>query len=86
MMKMKKVLAAVMICVLMLSGCGGEKMIGPRSEDAWKRWEEHQKALKAAKAEADAIFASDPLLERVEHAALRKRVESMLRDESITLN
>ena len=42
--------------------------------------------LKAAKAEADAIFASDPLLERAEHAALRKRVESMLRDESITLN
>ena len=42
--------------------------------------------LRAAKAEADAIFASDPLLERAEHAALRKRVESMLRDESITLN
>ena len=33
--------------------------------------------LKAAKAEADAIFASDPLLERAEHAALRKRVESI---------
>jgi ATP-dependent DNA helicase RecG len=42
--------------------------------------------LKAAKAEADAIFASDPLLERAEHTALRKRVESMMRDESITLN
>lgn len=45
-MKTNKVLAAVLICVMMLSGCGGEKMIGPRSEDAWKRWEEHQKALK----------------------------------------
>ena len=46
-MKMNRVLAAVMICALMLSGCGGgEKMIGPRSEDAWKRWEEQQKALK----------------------------------------
>ena len=33
--------------------------------------------LKSAKAEADAIFASDPLLERAEHAALRKRVESI---------
>ena len=49
-------LAAVMICALMLSGCGGEKMIGPRSEDAWKRWEEHQKELKETWGETE-IYA-----------------------------
>ena len=54
---MKKiVLTAVMICALMLSGCGGEKMIGPRSEDAWKRWEEHQKELKETWGETE-IYA-----------------------------
>ena len=56
-MKMNRVLAAVMICALMLSGCGGgEKMIGPRSEDAWKRWEEQQKALKETWGETE-IYA-----------------------------
>ena len=56
-MKMNRVLATVMICVLMLSGCGGgEKMIGPRSEDAWKRWEEQQKALKETWGETE-IYA-----------------------------
>ena len=55
-MKMNKVLAAVMISVMMLSGCGGEKMIGPRSEDAWKRWEEQQKALKETWGETE-IYA-----------------------------
>ena len=55
-MKMKRVLATVMICALMLSGCGGEKMIGPRSEDAWKRWEEHQKELKETWGETE-IYA-----------------------------
>ena len=51
-------MTAVLICfVLILSGCGGgEKMIGPRTEDAWKRWEEQQKVLKETWGETE-IYA-----------------------------
>ena len=51
-------MTAVLICfILMLSGCGGgEKMIGPRTEDAWKRWEEQQKVLKETWGETE-IYA-----------------------------
>ena len=42
--------AIVLLCSLLLSGCifggtGGSNMIGPRTEDAWKKWEEQQKVL-----------------------------------------
>ena len=49
---------AVLICfILIFSGCGGgEKMIGPRTEDAWKRWEEQQKILKETWGETE-IYA-----------------------------
>ena len=40
------------LCILLLTsaaaflaGCGGEKMIGPRTENAWKQYEEDQKTL-----------------------------------------
>ena len=51
-------MTAVLICfILMLSGCGGgEKMIGPRTEDAGKRWEEQQKVLKETWGETE-IYA-----------------------------
>ena len=42
--------------------------------------------LKAAKAEADALFERDPLLTHPSHAALRQRIEGMLQAGSITLN
>ena len=42
--------------------------------------------LKAAKAEADALFSQDPLLTLPSHAALRQRIEGMLQGGSITLN
>ena len=42
--------------------------------------------LKAAKAEADALFAQDPLLTLSSHTALRQRIEGMLQAGSITLN
>ena len=47
MRRISRILAALICFVFMLSGCGGGgKMIGPRTEDAWKRWEEQQKQLK----------------------------------------
>ena len=42
--------AVILICSMMLSRCifggpGGSGMVGPRTEDAWKAWEEQQKIL-----------------------------------------
>ena len=57
MRKISRMMAVLICFVLMLSGCGGgEKMIGPRTEDAWKRWEEQQKALKETWGETE-IYA-----------------------------
>ena len=42
--------------------------------------------LMAAKAEADALFAQDPLLTLSSHTVLRQRIEEMLQAGSITLN
>ena len=53
----------LVLCVLMISGCGGgtstteempdDMMIGPRSKEAWKRWDEQQEALKKTWGETD---------------------------------
>ena len=45
MKRMIEVFLVPMLCIFTLTGCGSEKMIGPRSESAWKQWEEDQKAL-----------------------------------------
>lgn len=57
MRRIRRILAALICFVFMLSGCGGGgKMIGPRTEDAWKRWEEQQKQLKETWGETE-IYA-----------------------------
>lgn len=48
MKRMNITLTVLIFCIFLLSGCGvgSEKMTGPRSESAWKKWEEDQKNLK----------------------------------------
>ena len=58
-----RLLAAWIFFVFILSGCGGEKMIGPRSEDAWKRWEEQQKVLKDTWGETEIYAYIETLLD-----------------------
>ena len=57
MRKISRMMAVLICFILIFSGCGGgEKMIGPRTEDAWKRWEEQQKILKETWGETE-IYA-----------------------------
>ena len=58
-----RLLAVLIFFVFILSGCGGEKMIGPRSEDAWKRWEEQQKVLKDTWGETEIYAYIETLLD-----------------------
>ena len=58
-----RLLAALIFFVFILSGCGGEKMIGPRSENAWKRWEEQQKVLKDTWGETEIYAYIETLLD-----------------------
>lgn len=46
-LNLAKRVIAVLSAVVMLAGCGPkENIIGPRTEDAWKKWEQEQAELK----------------------------------------
>ena len=51
-------IAVLLFCICMFSGCGigGDKMIGPRSESAWKEWHKAQEELRETWGETE-IYA-----------------------------
>ena len=61
--------AIVLLCSLLLSGCifggtgGGSNMVGPRTEDAWKKWEEQQKVLQETWGETEVYAYLQTILE-----------------------
>ena len=74
---MYRALAVLLTCSFILSGCfflpdGDEPadnshMIGPRSEEAWKRWEEEQKALKETWGETEVYAYIMTIMEDLEN-------------------
>ncbi len=73
---MYRALAVLLTCSFILIGCfflpGGDEpadnshMIGPRSEEAWKRWEEEQKALKETWGETEVYAYIMTIMEDLE--------------------
>ena len=61
--------AIVLLCSLLLSGCifggtgGGSNMVGPRTEAAWKKWEEQQKVLQETWGETEVYAYLQTILE-----------------------
>jgi len=64
-----KLPAIILIYSLLLSGCifggtgGGSNMVGPRTEDAWKKWEEQQKVLQETWGETEVYAYLQTILE-----------------------
>ena len=69
MKRIYKLPAIILICSLLLSSCifggtgGGSNMVGPRTEDAWKKWEEQQKVLRETWGETEVYAYLQTILE-----------------------